>query len=640
MHYRGGSEGLSYIERDLISLPELVGHLKDHGMDGDDVLLHWLCPGKNLDDGLCVLHDDSVCLTMSECVKYNEIAEVFVESMAMPLKEQMGGKTVIDIDGCSADEVQYIGEDKITAIEASAAKAEPLQHLHLSSEAEEAQESLQVISKVGESNNTSDSEYLPSGFCSSEEDEEAVQMNNNFKEFKMKSKAVELESLDEIGEPDDRDLVVGCDLEDGNSTSYADSSEEEEESFEEASGDEVIGKEDQFHRFDRKAEVPVFALGMKFSGKKDFKAAIIKYGLATRRVIKFIKDEGDRVKLYVTGPCVLGKTSMTESWLVTSFKDEHTCPQRRDNRLVTATRIADRFESLIRANPAWSLQHLQATVQREMFANVSVSNCKRAKAIVMSRWLDRVQGAYSKVYDYQEELLRSNPGSTVVVKLDPEFQEPVFQRFYVCFKACKQGFLAGCRKVIGLDGCFFKGACSGVLLCAVGRDANNQIYPIAWAVVEMETNDTWDWFTYLLCRDLQIGDGDGWVVISDQQKGILKAVQTWLPNAEHRNCARHIYANWRKKHKKKEFQKIFWKCAKASCISIFNTARAELAEKTPVGAQDIMNTSPHHWSRAWIKLGANCDSVDNNICESFNKWIVEPRHFPIISMLEAIIGAK
>ena len=193
MHYRGGSERLSYIERDLISLPELVGHLKDHGMDGDDVLLHWLCPGKNLDDGLRVLHDDRVCLTMSECVKGCEIAEVFVESMAMSLKElgcgdktidegfqiaeKMGGKTIIDIDGCSSDEVQYIGENKITAIEASAAKVE----------AEEAQESLQVTSKVEESDNTSDSEYLPGGFCSSEEDEEAVQINNNFKEFKIKS---------------------------------------------------------------------------------------------------------------------------------------------------------------------------------------------------------------------------------------------------------------------------------------------------------------------------------------------------------------------------------------------------------------------------------------------------------------------
>jgi hypothetical protein len=49
-----------------------------------------------------------------------------------------------------------------------------------------------------------------------------------------------------------------------------------------------------------------------------------------------------------------------------------------------------------------------------------------------------------------------------------------------------------------------------------------------------------------------------------------------------------------------------------------------------------MNTDPHHWSRAWFRLGSNCDSVDNNMCETFNKWIVEARFFLIITMLETI----
>lgn len=69
---------------------------------------------------------------------------------------------------------------------------------------------------------------------------------------------------------------------------------------------------------------------------------------------------------------------------------------------------------------------------------------------------------------------------------------------------------------------------------------------------------------------------------------------------------------------------------------LFNRARARLAKDTHAGAQAILNTHPQHWSRAWFRLGNNCDSVDNNLCESFNKWIVEARYFPIITMLEAI----
>ena len=48
----------------------------------------------------------------------------------------------------------------------------------------------------------------------------------------------------------------------------------------------------------------------------------------------------------------------------------------------------------------------------------------------------------------------------------------------------------------------FKGLTNGELLCALGRDANNQMYPIAWVVVERETKESWDFFLSLLSTDL------------------------------------------------------------------------------------------------------------------------------------------
>lgn len=101
-------------------------------------------------------------------------------------------------------------------------------------------------------------------------------------------------------------------------------------------------------------------------------------------------------------------------------------------------------------------------------------------------------------------------------------------------------------------------------------------------------------------------------------------------------CARHIYANWKKKHPDHDLQKRFWRCAKAPNRILFNYNRARLAQFTVEGAKDMMKTSPEHWSRAYLKLGSDCDSVDNNMCESFNNCILESRYLPIISMLEWI----
>ena len=185
--------------------------------------------------------------------------------------------------------------------------------------------------------------------------------------------------------------------------------------------------------------------------------------------------------------------------------------------MVTSTRIAKHYYKQIKDNPTWKVGLIKQAVLKDFLADVSISKCKRAKSLVLNDALDGMKGEYTRVYDYQAELLRSNPGSTIVVCLNAEFEDrKVFERFYCCFDACKKGFLAGCRRVIGLDGCWFKGANNGQLLCVVGRDANNQMYPIAWAAVATETYDSWYWFLGLLQKDLNISNGgEAWVIISD-----------------------------------------------------------------------------------------------------------------------------
>jgi alpha-galactosidase len=82
---------------------------------------------------------------------------------------------------------------------------------------------------------------------------------------------------------------------------------------------------------------------------------------------------------------------------------------------VTSRRIAEKYEKFILSNPSWNLAHMKATVQEEMFADASFSKLKRAKKLVMLKAMDATKGQYKKLYNYQQELLRSNPGSTVVI---------------------------------------------------------------------------------------------------------------------------------------------------------------------------------------------------------------------------------
>ncbi|CAN1224185.1 hypothetical protein LINGRAPRIM_LOCUS851 [Linum grandiflorum] len=67
-----------------------------------------------------------------------------------------------------------------------------------------------------------------------------------------------------------------------------------------------------------------------------------------------------------------------------------------------------------------------------------------------------------------------------------------------------------------------------MLLSVVGKDGNNQMYPIAWAVVEGENTSSWNWFLSLLVMELQLEDGTGWSVIFDQQKVTLSLFTNYL----------------------------------------------------------------------------------------------------------------
>ncbi|GJS21004.1 mutator type transposase [Tanacetum coccineum] len=73
----------------------------------------------------------------------------------------------------------------------------------------------------------------------------------------------------------------------------------------------------------------------------------------------------------------------------------------------------------------------------------------------------------------------------------------------------------------------------GQLLTAIGLDANNGIYPLAYAIVEKETTDSWTWFLECVGDDLGMTKDSNFTFISDRQKGLAIAMANVFPCAEH-----------------------------------------------------------------------------------------------------------
>ena len=273
-------------------------------------------------------------------------------------------------------------------------------------------------------------------------------------------------------------------------------------------------------------EDPQFKLGMLFASSAELKAAIRQHSIKHQRKIKLLKNDKRRVKAVCLGKCswliYASRVKGEETYKVQTLNPKHTCGKIYSNRNVTSKVLAVRYLEELRTNPRWPLKNFRQRVKNDMGVHVTKNQVYRAKSRAAVLIYGDEEAQYGSLWNYAEEIKRTNPGSTVVMEapLDAEVGKPRFKRFYVCLAACKVGFLQGCRKVVGLDGCHLKGPYPGQILAAVGIDPNNATYPVAYCIVEIENKETWTWFLHLLAMDLNITieAQPSWTFINDRQK--------------------------------------------------------------------------------------------------------------------------
>lgn len=281
-----------------------------------------------------------------------------------------------------------------------------------------------------------------------------------------------------------------------------------------------------------------WVLGTLFSDREEFKAAIATYAVHNGIDVKMIKNDKIRVRVVCKDPCqwmaYCAKLPDEDTWQLRKLYDKHSCPKDYKVSLMKSSWLGKRLESTVRETPNITLTSISNKAHQKWNVGVSKMKAYRARRVA----IDLVDGSfreqYLRLYDYSHELMRSNPLSTVKVQIQPTMVEdrrenneeiyvdrpllPSFQRLYMCLNGCKESFKV-CRPIIGLDGCFLKGYYGGQILAVVGRDPNDQMLPIAVAVVESETKDSWDWFLKLLVDDLGGPEAcNSYTFISDQQK--------------------------------------------------------------------------------------------------------------------------
>ncbi|XP_039135770.1 uncharacterized protein LOC120273202 [Dioscorea cayenensis subsp. rotundata] len=338
-----------------------------------------------------------------------------------------------------------------------------------------------------------------------------------------------------------------------------------------------------------------FYLDLRFDDLKSFKHELVQFSIRKGFAFQYVKNDGTRVRekcaakgckwLVFCSWCSGKKMHVLKKYIA-----EHSClVGTSKNRRVTGKVIANRFFDVINGMPFIKPRHLKAMVRKELGVFISDKVCRNAKAIVLRKLKKQFKEDFLVLNSYVLELKEANPESTVTVvsKRQEGLQYPIFQRIYICLIPIREGFMAGCRNIIGLDGCFLKGLVKGMILMVVGRDGNNQMFPVAWAVVENETTESWVWFIQHLSSDLRLGDGLGW---STNKVDMLMHLDRMRGLKRGTSVVEDLLENWP---------------IEGWCCAFFN---------------DVLK----------------CEVIDNNMCETFNGVILEARHKAIITMFEDI----
>ncbi|KAK1669244.1 hypothetical protein QYE76_057403 [Lolium multiflorum] len=343
------------------------------------------------------------------------------------------------------------------------------------------------------------------------------------------------------------------------------------------------------------------------------------------------------------------------SWHITSCVATHMCrgpkldgkDAQPDHRQLTSEFIAYKLSAEISSLPIMSIRSVQDTVKSTFAYDVKYGKAWKAKQAAFKMLYGDWEEAYNRIPRLLLAMAATNPGMVHVVEpsatkmtLHDGKRVRVFHRAFWSFEQCTRAF-EHCRPVIAVDGTFLTGQYKGTLLVAIASDASNRLVPLAFALVEIENNDNWQWFFHIL-RTRVIPPSKEVCVISDRHQGILNAVEVAIPGhapLHHRWCMRHFCANFYRACKSKELSDLLQDCCLAYSERRFaNLYNGLLKHKDlNAGGQEFLHRHlifNSKWARAYDVDGRRYGQMTSNMAECFNNVLKGVRALPVTAIIQ------
>ncbi|KAL6551055.1 hypothetical protein OROMI_021543 [Orobanche minor] len=329
-------------------------------------------------------------------------------------------------------------------------------------------------------------------------------------------------------------------------------------------------------------------------------------------------------------PFILRAKSLGKAWVVDVWCT-HTCEKdlryHADPTVLSKVLASYFVPNLMVEGVVLRPRDIQAQVQRLFGAKIKYSTALSARNQALTMTYGDSSESFRKLPSYFYMLEQSNPGSVVDLQTD---EAGAFDYCFMSLAASIRGFKA-CRPVIVVDGTHLKGKYNGIMFVAATKDANEQIFPLAFGFGAKECDESWIWFLEQCRRTF--GSPENLLIVSDQHVSIKNALDVVYPGTPHGICTYHLQGKirWWGDHAIIMFQAA----TNAYRCRDFEDRMANLKGFAPGAHDKLMAADPVRWSRSMCPV-RRYNFLTSNCAESLNGRLRWARKLPVCTLLECV----
>ena len=367
-------------------------------------------------------------------------------------------------------------------------------------------------------------------------------------------------------------------------------------------------------------------------------------------------------------------------WEITKYNGPHTCLSAslsQDHPKLDSDVISSFIVTMVTENPGVSVRQIIERIHSICGYTISYKKAWKGKHRAIAMAFGDWEKSYSLLPRWMAAVSQFNPGSyfefvnkdSPVPSLDDN-PTAMFHRLFWTFKPCIEA-LDHVKPIIQVDGTFLYGKYKGTLLVATSQDGNRNVVPLAFALVEGESEQAWSWFLFNLRRRV-VKNRQGLCLISDRHPAILAAVSNprvgWQPPfAYHVFCLRHIASNLNTHFKLKWLKKMFTEIGEShselacKCWNTWSTMHIpyinficlailtgyqyqhhvvddrlmQLRQLHGNAADWIDHIPKSKWTRAYDEGAKRWGHMTTNLAECINSVLKGVRFLPILGLVKA-----